>query len=98
MIQLFLFVKKLFNGQKKRFFGLKINFLMNKKDKKIEKVMGEFKDKSLKSSSGKKVTDRNQAMAIAFSEAKKLKHGGRIKSAKCRDGLAQKGKTRGVLT
>ena len=75
MIQLFLFVKKLFNGQKKRFFGLKISFLMNKK-----------------------VTDRNQAMAIAFSKAKKLKHGGRIKSAKCRDGLAQKGKTRGVLT
>jgi hypothetical protein len=69
---------------------------MNKK--KIKKVMGEFKNKSLKSSSGDKVTDRNQAMAIAFSEAKKMKHGGRIKSAKCRDGMAQKGKTKGIVT
>ena len=69
---------------------------MNKK--KIKKVMGEFKNKSLKSSSGDKVTDRNQAMAIAFSEAKKMKHGGRIKTAKCRDGMAQKGKTKGIVT
>ena len=69
---------------------------MNKK--KIKKVMGEFKNKSLKSSSGDKVTDRNQAMAIAFSEAKKMKHGGRIKSAKCRDGMAQKGKTKAIVT
>ena len=71
---------------------------MNKKDKKIKKVMGEFKDKTLKSSSGNKVTDRNQAIAIAFSEAKKMKHGGRIKTAKCRDGMAQKGKTKGIVT
>jgi len=35
-MRLFLFVKKLFNGQKKKFFGLKISFLMNKKDKKTE--------------------------------------------------------------
>ena len=77
MIQLFLFVRKLFNGQKKRFFGLKISFLMNK---------------------DKKVTDRNQAMAIAFSKAKKLNHGGKIKAAKCRNGLAKRGKTRGIVT
>jgi len=29
---------------------------------------------------------------------KKMKHGGRIKSAKCRDGMAQKGKTKGIVT
>jgi hypothetical protein len=37
--------------------------------KKVEKVMGEFKRKKLKSSSGKKVTSRPQAIAIALSEA-----------------------------
>lgn len=37
--------------------------------KKIHKVMSEFKDKTLKSSSGKKVTSRKQALAIAMSEA-----------------------------
>ena len=33
--------------------------------------MGEFKRKKLKSSSGKKVTNRKQAIAIALSEAKR---------------------------
>ncbi len=37
--------------------------------KKIEKVMKEFKDGTLKSSSGEKVTERSQAIAIALSEA-----------------------------
>jgi hypothetical protein len=32
--------------------------------------MGEFKDKKLKSSSGQKVKSRDQAVAIAMSEAK----------------------------
>jgi hypothetical protein len=40
-------------------------------DKKIAKVMREFKRKKLKSSSGKKVTDKKQAIAIALSEARK---------------------------
>ena len=35
--------------------------------------MGEFKKKKLKSSSGKKVTNRKQAIAIALSEAKQKK-------------------------
>ena len=35
--------------------------------------MGEFKRKKLKSSSGKKVTNRKQAIAIALSEAKRKK-------------------------
>ncbi|BDC47859.1 hypothetical protein F183_A01750 [Bryobacterales bacterium F-183] len=39
-------------------------------DKKIEKVMGEYKRGSLKSSSGDKVTSRKQAVAIALSEAR----------------------------
>ena len=37
---------------------------------KIEKVMHEFKEGSLKSSSGKKVTNRKQAVAVALSEAR----------------------------
>jgi len=36
---------------------------------KVEKVMSEYKSGSLKSSSGKKVTARKQAIAIAMSEA-----------------------------
>ncbi len=38
---------------------------------KVEKVMREFKRRKLKSSSGKRVTKRKQAVAIALSEAKK---------------------------
>jgi len=37
-----------------------------KKKKKIKKVMSEFKRNKLKSSSGKKVTKREQAIAIAL--------------------------------
>jgi Sec-independent protein translocase protein TatA len=40
--------------------------------KKIGKVMGEFKDKKLKSSSGQKVKSRDQAIAIALSEARSM--------------------------
>lgn len=42
-------------------------------DKKIAKVMREFKKKKLKSSSGKKVTNKDQALAIALSEARRYK-------------------------
>ncbi len=38
--------------------------------KKIAKVMHEFKEGSLQSSSGQKVEDRKQAVAIALSEAR----------------------------
>jgi hypothetical protein len=37
---------------------------------KIEKVMHEFKQGTLKSGSGKKVIDRKQAVAVALSEAR----------------------------
>jgi hypothetical protein len=37
---------------------------------KVETVMGEYKRGKLKSSSGEKVTDRKQAVAIALSEAR----------------------------
>tara|TARA_R100001369_G_scaffold24452_1_gene44906 strand:- start:952 stop:1158 length:207 start_codon:yes stop_codon:yes gene_type:complete len=63
---------------------------------KVGYVMGEFKNGTLKSSSGKKVTDRNQAMAIAMSEAginKKMFSGGRLG-----DGAAVQGQTRGRNT
>lgn len=38
---------------------------------KVEKVMGEFKDGTLKSGSGQKVTNPKQAIAIGLSEARK---------------------------
>ena len=40
-----------------------------KAEKKIGKVMGEYKAGKLKSGSGQKVTSRKQAQAIALSEA-----------------------------
>jgi hypothetical protein len=45
--------------------------MMSKKQAKIGKVMGEYKEGKLKSSSGSKVTKPKQAMAIAISEASK---------------------------
>ena len=39
-----------------------------KKQKKVEKVMREFKSGTLRSSSGAKVKSRKQAVAIALSE------------------------------
>lgn len=42
----------------------------SKSDKKVHKVMTEFKDHKLKSSSGKPVTNRKMALAIALNEAK----------------------------
>ena len=44
---------------------------MSKKQAKIGKVMGEYKEGKLKSSSGKKVSSPKQAIAIALSEAGK---------------------------
>jgi len=43
----------------------------SKGQSKIHKVMKEKKEGTLKSSSGKKVTSRKQAVAIALSEARK---------------------------
>jgi len=40
---------------------------------KVNKVMGEFKRGTLRSSSGKKVKSRKQAVAIAMSEARRGK-------------------------
>lgn len=42
---------------------------MTKSDKKVGKVMKEYKSGDLKTGSGKKVTSREQAVAIAMSEA-----------------------------
>ena len=44
-----------------------------KAEKKVSKVMREYDAGTLKSSSGKKVTSRQQAIAIALSEAGKSK-------------------------
>jgi hypothetical protein len=42
-------------------------------NKKVKKVMGEYKWGKLKSSSGRKVKNRKQAIAIALSEAQRKK-------------------------
>lgn len=42
---------------------------MSKSQKKVGKVMSEYKTGSLKSSSGQKVKSKDQALAIAMSEA-----------------------------
>ncbi|MCP1299552.1 DUF6496 domain-containing protein [Chryseobacterium sp. S0630] len=42
----------------------------DKAQDKVGEVMHEFKEGKLKSSSGKKVTDRKQAIAIGISEAR----------------------------
>jgi len=44
---------------------------MTKGQKKIGKVMHEYKEGTLRSGSGKKVANRKQAVAIALSEARK---------------------------
>ena len=81
------------------------------KQAKVGKVMREFKAGKLKSSSGQKVTNPKQAMAIGLSEAGLSKKGSDMKYAKggiaaskmgavktaapSRDGVAIKGKTKG---
>lgn len=51
--------------------------MTKKGNAKVHKVMKEFKGGSLKSSSGRKVTSRKQAIAIAMSEAGKSRKGRR---------------------
>ena len=53
--------------------ALKSDIKLGKKEKKIEKVMHEFKEGSLRSGSkrGPKVKSKKQAIAIALSEARK---------------------------
>ena len=48
---------------------------MDKMLKIVRKVMKEYKSGALKSSSGQKVTDRKQAVAIAMSESGQKKKG-----------------------
>ena len=50
-----------------------------KKQEKIRRVMGEFREGSLKSSSGQKVKNPKQAVAIALSVASRMSEGGRVK-------------------
>ena len=55
----------------------------SRRERKVSKVMGEFKDGALKSGgSGRKVTNPKQAIAIALSEAERMNQGGIV-------GLAQ---------
>ena len=71
---------------------------MTKAQKKVGTVMSEFKKGKLKSSSGKKVTNPKQAIAIGLSEAgmskKKMNQGGMVRG----QGIALRGtKFKGVF-
>jgi hypothetical protein len=61
---------------------------MTKSQKKISSVMRRFKKDKLKSSSGQKVTNPKQAIAIALSEAGKSK---KMKSGGMSEGIATRG-------
>jgi hypothetical protein len=58
--------------------------MMSKSQKKIGKVMGEYKSGKLKSSSGQKVSNPKQAIAIAMSEAKMPMRGQRTAKNKAK--------------
>jgi hypothetical protein len=49
--------------------------MMDKMQKKVRKVMKEYKEGKLKSGSGAKVTNKKQAVAIAMSESGQKKKG-----------------------
>jgi hypothetical protein len=49
---------------------------------KVEKVMREYKQGKLKSSSGDKVTSRKQAIAIGLSEQRRARKQGLMKDAR----------------
>lgn len=49
--------------------------MKDKMQQKVAKVMREYKAGKLKSSSGDKVTNQKQAVAIAMSEAEQMKKG-----------------------
>lgn len=56
-----------------------IRMKKTKRQKKIEKVMAEYGAGTLKTSAGKKVTSQKQAVAIALSEADRMKKKSRKK-------------------
>jgi hypothetical protein len=59
------------NEEKEKIMAKKTSGSSTKGQRKIHKVMKEKKEGTLKSGSGKKVTSRKQAVAIALSEARK---------------------------
>lgn len=74
---------KYFNAEKGEYADLHEDESL--KDKKFDKVMGEFGDGKLKTGSGKKVTNQKQAIAIAYSESGKDK----MNECDCNDDVAK---------
>lgn len=56
--------------------------MAKKKNRKVAKVMSEYKRGKLRSSSGKKVKSRKQAIAIALSEQRRVNKSKRRKRRK----------------
>lgn len=73
--------KKMVKAGKKAGKALKKDIKVARGEKKMEKVMHEFKEGALHSGSkkGPKVKSRKQAIAIGLSEARKAKRGGKKK-------------------
>ena len=69
-----------------------------KKQKKIEKVMSEFKDEKLKGRDNKTITNPKQAIAIALSQAEKMAKGGAKRDPKVGTGRKPKGSDRRLYT
>ena len=71
---------KVENGSSSKKLGGAVH--TEKQKEKVAIVMKEFKDKELKTSHGKKVTNPKQAVAIALSEAERMKkeNGGNVMS------------------
>ena len=72
--------------------------MKTKKQKKIAKVMGEFKDKKLKGRDDKTITNPKQAIAIALSQAEKMAKGGAKRDPKVGTGKKPKGSDRRLYT
>jgi len=74
---------------------------MTKSQKKVGTVMKEFKAGKLKSSSGKKVTNPKQAIAIGLSEAgmskKKMMGGGMMSDGVSKKGMGVEMKSKGGM-
>jgi hypothetical protein len=58
-------------GERRKRAGVRRILSSPRAKRKVARTLGEFKRRTLKSSSGRKVTGRKQAVAIALSQARR---------------------------